>query len=344
MFTKSSSQQTQTRINNHGGQVLAAAKKYQIPISDWLDLSTGINPNSWPLTDVPKTCWQSLPDEHDDLNQAAQDYYQCDTLLPLPGSQAGIQILPRLRSPSRVLIRNNSYAEYARNWRVAGHQVTSALAEEFDSLICQHDIVVVINPDNPSGDVIPTETLLAWRHSLHKRGGWLIVDEAFVDVQPEKSMTRFAPLDSLIILRSLGKFFGLAGLRSGVIIADQTVLNEVENCLGPWAISHPSRWLSTQALRDTAWQEKTRITLHRESHQLKAIITPLSDSYLGGTALFQTLLCTNAKRVHHGLAESGILTRLLDDETGIRFGLPGSKQAESRLLTAVSQIVSNNKV
>ncbi|MFV2056182.1 MAG: threonine-phosphate decarboxylase CobD [Thiohalomonadales bacterium] len=331
-------QEIRPMSNKHGGQLLAAAKKYQIPLADWLDLSTGINPNPWPVPAIPEACWQRLPDDNDDLLQAAQHYYQCQSLLPLPGSQAAIQILPQLRPHCRVLIRSNSYSEHAKNWAAAGHAVTEADPMQFSSQINQHEVVVVINPDNPSGDLIATETLLAWRELLHARGGWLIVDEAFVDVQPEASLSRHAPLAGLIILRSLGKFFGLAGIRAGFIIAPQDILASINEYLGPWPLSHPSRWLSSRALRDSAWQSQTLLTLAVKAQRLKTIISNISERHLCGTSLFQTLRVTKAEKVHTFLAQQGILTRLLDDHSGIRFGLAGSELAEQRLRTAISHI------
>jgi len=327
----------------HGGQLLAAAKKFRIPRADWLDLSTGINPNGWPVPSIPPECWQRLPEDTDDqLTTATQRYYQCKSVIPLPGSQAGIQILPQLRSPCRVLVLANSYSEHAFHWQAAGHSVNSVTAADFSAQIDKHDVAIVVNPDNPSGELISTETLLDWHDSLSKRGGWLLVDEAFIDVNPENSLCPCSPLEGLLILRSLGKFFGLAGIRAGALIAEKNIIDQVGETLGPWSISHPTRWVSTQALLDTQWQADTRIQLKQQSQQLRSHLQKLNANSLNGTELFQTISMPDAATMYEQFARSGILTRLLNHQRGLRFGLPGSDTNMQRLVDAISQI-SNRK-
>jgi len=111
--------------------------------------------------------------------------------------------------------------------------------------------------NNPTGEVTPLHKLWAWHSELAARGGWLIVDEAFMDATPTDSLLstlpRFAQKalpPGLIVLRGLGKFFGLAGARVGFVGASPSFLEDLEDALGPWTISAPSRWLAIQALRD----------------------------------------------------------------------------------------------
>ena len=205
----------------HGGNLREAAQRYQIPLRDWIDLSTGINPNGWQPPPVPAHVWQRLPEENDGLLEAARTYYGQPHLLALAGSQAAIQSLPYCRAPARVGIVSPAYAEYEYCWRKAGHAVIMLGRDEVAAYLDSLDVLIVINPNNPDTYLHRCETLLAWQQQLARRGGWLIVDEAFMDSTPEDSLLQndLEPCPNLIVLRSLGKFFGLAGLRLGFLIA-----------------------------------------------------------------------------------------------------------------------------
>lgn len=212
---------------NHGGRILAAVEKYHIAKEDWVDLSTGLNPSAWPVPNIPDNIWQALPEECDGLQTAACQYYGCDACLPIAGSQAAIQTLPTLRSYSKVGVISPTYAEHEYNWQQAGHDVVQLSIAEVEHHIHVLDVLVVINPNNPTGEVIAIEQLLDWHQRLSSRDGWLIVDEAFMDVTPDKSLVSSGIKPGLIILRSIGKFFGLAGIRCGFVISDNELLQRL---------------------------------------------------------------------------------------------------------------------
>ncbi len=248
----------------HGGHLIDAATKYNIPVAQWLDLSTGINPNGWPIPDIPAQCWQRLPETSDALIPTARDYYQCQSILAVAGSQAAIQILPSLRGPSRVGVLVPAYAEHGYSWKKAGHQLIELAADTIDNQIDQLDVLIIINPNNPTAQQFSQQQLLSWHKKLAKRHGWLIVDEAFIDTDPNHSLSRHT-LKGLIILRSIGKFFGLAGIRSGFVITDESLLTALNEKPGPWTISHPSRFITSQALQDRHWQQTARHNLKKQS-------------------------------------------------------------------------------
>ena len=233
----------------HGGKLLAAAARYGIEPASWLDLSTGINPAGWPVPSIPPAVWQRLPEQEDGLVDAAAAYYGSAGVLPVAGSQAAIQALPRLRDACRVGVPHPAYAEHAHAWRAAGHAVVAwDAAMGVDAL----DVLVLVHPNNPGGQIYARAELLDWHARLAVRGGWLLVDEAFIDATPEASLAGLCPRPGLIVLRSLGKFFGLAGARVGFVLAEPAVLGALEARLGPWAVSAPSRWVARAALADTA--------------------------------------------------------------------------------------------
>lgn len=322
----------------HGGRVRAAAQRYGIPANDWLDLSTGINPHGWQVPAVPQEIWQHLPQDDDELNAAAQSYYGTSRLLAVAGSQAAIQTLPRLRAPARVALVAPSYAEHAHAWLRHGHQVMPMSAAEILDAGDSVQVAVVVNPNNPSGRLFHRDELLRLHEKLAARGGWLIVDEAFMDATPEHSLAAACPQAGLIVLRSVGKFFGLAGARVGFVLAEQKLLHTLAALLGPWPIAAPSRYITTLALHDSAWQQTTRHALAQAAQRLSALLKQHGLTPDGGCGLFQWVCCADAQSVHEQLAQRGILTRLFEQPQSVRFGLPRDEAQWTRLSVALSEL------
>ncbi|MEO6118569.1 MAG: threonine-phosphate decarboxylase [Methylotenera sp.] len=257
----------------HGGNLAAAAKQYGIPLESWLDLSTGINPNSYPMTDIPTSVWQKLPIADDGLIEAACAYYGCQFALPTAGSQAALKILPQLRATSKVAMPQLMYQEHANAWQRYGHEVMKFDVRPDEIIIKNADVVLLCNPNNPTATQFSKTELLSWHAQLAERGGWLIVDEAFIDVTPECSIAQHAHLKGLFVLRSLGKFFGLAGARVGFLLGTEQTLISAQKEFGPWTITGPSRLIAKQALTDKIWQEKMRILLLNSSQRLLKLLT-----------------------------------------------------------------------
>ncbi len=325
----------------HGGRLRAAAARYRIPVSDWLDLSTGINPRGWP---VPPGLgdWCRLPEDEDTLTGAALDYYgagsghDAASLLPVAGSQAAIAALPRLRPPCRVGVIAPGYAEHARAWQVAGHRVRPLAGDAIDAAVGDIDVLVLIHPNNPTGARFRRDRLQAWQARLAGQGGWLVVDEAFMDPTPEQSLAALGPRPGLILLRSIGKFFGLAGARVGFVLAWPALIRDLAAWLGPWCIANPSRQVAAAALTDRTWQAATRPGLIAAGERLAQLMRDAGLPPAGGTALFQWAPTPRAARLHEHLAQAGILTRRFDDPSALRLGLPGDEGAWARLEQALS--------
>jgi cobalamin biosynthetic protein CobC len=321
----------------HGGRLRLAARHYAIPLNQWLDLSTGINPNGWPVPALPAECWQRLPEDNDELLPAAQAYYQNTSILPVAGSQAAIQALPLLRPVCRVGLMHPAYAEHAASWQKTGHQLQQVDMANIDSQLEKLDVLIIINPNNPTGTLYPPQQLLDWHAKLSRRGGWLIVDEAFIDSLPDYSLSALASRPGLIILRSIGKFFGLAGIRCGFVIAEAELLQSLAEQLGPWTISHPGRYVAAKALADTDWQRKTALDLKLQTKRLRELLTEKGWPPQGESDCFQWLKTDHAASLHVLLAQQGILTRLFKDPASLRFGLPKDESAWQRLAQALSK-------
>lgn len=319
----------------HGGNLLAAAQRYGIPPQDWLDLSTGINPHGYPVPDIPAQAWQRLPQAEDALAEAARAYYRCPHVLPTAGSQAALQTLPWLRPQGRVALLQASYAEHRHAWQHSGHSVQAVSAQTLPEAADWADVVLACNPNNPTGHRFRPAQLLHMLERLSARKGWLVVDEAFMDATPEHSMAPLTDRPGLIVLRSLGKFFGLAGARVGFVLAWPALLRQLEAALGPWPISGPARHVAHAALLDAAWQQAMRTRLLHDSQRLHALLERHGLLPGGGSALFQWVTTPRAEFAHLKLARLGILTRLFADPPSLRFGLPGSEPEWDRLEQAL---------
>ncbi|NLD00471.1 MAG: threonine-phosphate decarboxylase [Gammaproteobacteria bacterium] len=328
----------------HGGRLNEAVKRWNIPHRQWLDLSTGINPNGWPVPNIPAQVWQRLPEADDGLKAIIREWsgipQQADCE-PVAGSQAAIMVLPRLRTPCRVGIPSVGYREHEYSWRQAGHQIVAITSAQTssndDSWLNELDVLVWINPNNPTGELIAPATLLRWQQRLQQRGGWLIVDEAFMDATPELSLCAYAGLPGLIILRSLGKFYGLAGVRAGAVLSEPSIIESLRQLLGPWSLSGPTRYVMAQALQDSAWHKQARLRLQKDTQRLAHILQTARLKSLGGTVLFQTVQTDTPLELAEQLAAQGILVRIFEQPGMLRFGLAANEQQWQRLVVALAR-------
>ena len=315
----------------HGGGVNVAAARYRLAPAQWLDLSTGINPNGWPVPTLPASAWNRLPEPDDELLAAARAYYNAPHVLPVAGSQAAILAIPTLRARSRIGILAPSYVEHAGAWRRAGHDVELLPHGNMAANISQLDVLVLVNPNNPTGSQFTVDELLCWHAELAAKDGWLVVDEAFMDASPDKSLAAFSARPGLIVLRSLGKFFGLAGARVGFVLADAGFLQRLGEVLGPWTVSGPARAVAALSLQDTAWQVMTRSRLVSDTQRLHAQLCASGLPPAGGSALFQWIITPQAAAIHDRLARQGVLVRLFTEPASLRFGLPANDDEWQRL-------------
>jgi len=309
----------------HGGKLREAMRRYGG--SDWIDLSTGINPVGYPAPALSPDAWQRLPEPDPALVRAACAYYDAPGLLPVAGTQAAIQALPRLRAPARVSVSAPSYAEHAHHWSRHGHLLHEVPYTALDAAVRDSDVVVVVNPNNPTGATVTPDQLLAWHAQLAARGGWLVVDEAFGDTAPALSVAAHADRPGLIVLRSVGKFFGLAGLRLGFVAAAPALLAQLEDLLGPWTVSGPAQEIALAALSDRGWQQATQGRLARDGKRMRTLLPGAS-----GTPLFHWWAHLQPEAFHEHMARRAIWVRLFrDGARGIRIGLPAAEAHWQRL-------------
>ena len=327
----------------HGGRRRAAARQFGIPEADWLDLSTGINPAGYPVPPIPDDVWNRLPEDDDGLLAAAARCYGSDRLVVLAGSQIAIQSLPWLVRRGRVGVLAPCYAEHAHHWTRAGHDVVPVIASALVDAANGCDVLVLCNPNNPDGRQFEPDVLLAVARALADRDGLLVVDEAFGDATPALSLASLAggpQAPNVVVLRSLGKFYGLAGARVGFAIASPARVEALREMAGPWPVSGPARFVAQRALADTAWQASARDTLWQSATRLAALLAPLAtfDGPPVATALFVWLPVADPLTYYTHFARQGILVRQFPEFMGLRFGLPGDATAWRRLAAAVETL------
>lgn len=316
----------------HGGRLGAARRRFPGAPEPFIDLSTGINPIPWPVPPLPPEAWTRLPEPEAlaALQQAAARAYGVADpamVVAAPGTQILIQLLPRLFPQQRLCILGPTYAEHAACWAEAGTQVqmvTDLAALDGPALLC--------NPNNPDGRRIPPQALA----ELAARGGFLLVDEAFADLEePPLSCAPLLPRPGLVLLRSFGKSYGLAGLRLGFALLEPAAAARLRAALGPWAVSGPAIAIGIAALSDTAWRQAAADRLQADAARLDALLSRAGLRVLGGTRLFR-LAEGDAAPWHDRLGRAGLLTRSFGfNPRWLRFGLPGDAAAWTRLAAAL---------
>ncbi|MGF6242452.1 cobalamin biosynthetic protein CobC [Paraburkholderia sp. GAS38] len=324
----------------HGGNLHEASQRYGIPYAQWLDLSTGINPQGYPVPPLPADAWRRLPDEGDGLAACAAHYYGAPDarhVLPVAGSQAAIRALPGLIPHATVAIAPLTYSEYAPAFERAGHRIVP-LDIACDALPDDVTHAVIVNPNNPTADHLSAAKLLQWHAQLTARGGTLVVDEAFADAMPGASLAACTNRAGLVVLRSPGKFFGLAGVRAGFVLSDPVLLGRLREILGAWTVSGPARHAVSAAFTDLTWQNQMRAQLAAQSARLTGLLQAQRFSP-HSTPLFAWTDDPRAAALHRELALRGIWTRLFPASASVRFGLPGSRDEWLRFEQALSESV-----
>jgi cobalamin biosynthesis protein CobC len=322
----------------HGGRLDEAARLFPDAPLPWIDLSTGINPHAWAGPRAAFAALRRLPDpaETSALEKAAAAAFNLPDaamLTAVPGAEAGLRLLPRLTDAASVGILGPTYGGHEEAWQAAGravHAVTSLAARP------DVDARVIVNPNNPDGRTIPPDEL----RRLANGPQLLIVDESFGDVAPHLSVARHAH-DRLIVLRSFGKFYGLAGVRLGFVIAGPNIIARVRAAFGDWPVSAEALAAGTRAYADHDWAEATRTRLQQDSQRLDLLLIRTGLSVLGGTILFRLCATPQAGLWFDHLARHGVLVRPFARQPDwLRFGLPGTEAEWARLEEALQRGIS----
>jgi cobalamin biosynthetic protein CobC len=259
-----------------------------------------------------------------------------ECVVPAPGTQILLAPVAALVRPGKAAVLGPTYGEFARAAALAGHDV----AEVQDiSQLRDADLAVVANPNNPDGRILKTDELLDLADARGSHG-LLVMDEAFMDVGPVgASLGGEVARRNIVVLRSFGKFFGLAGLRLGFALARPEITARLAAALGPWAVAGPAIAIGEIALADYEWAKVMRKRLDGEARQLDAALAGSRIEVVGGTSLFRLVRTSAADRLFHHLGRAGILLRRFPEHTAwLRIGLPGSESAWDRLRATLTEL------
>ena len=328
-----------SEIRDHGGSLGRAEARFPHAPRPWLDLSTGINARSYPLPPIPHSAFERLPEAADlaALAETAARAYGAASgadIACAPGTQILLPLVAGLAPAGRAGVLSPTYAEHRRAAALIGHQVDEvSTLEELSNC----DLAIVVNPNNPDGRVHRRADLLALADHLKSRAGILVVDEAFMDVGPQdERLDGDVSGRNIVVLRSFGKFFGLAGVRIGFAICDSALAATLRDRLGPWAVSGPALTIGRAALADLGWQAAMRADLHAHAKRLDAILAKAGFAIDGGTNLYRYVRHPTAQDVVEALGQRGILVRSFAfDRSAVRFGIPCSDPEFERLATAL---------
>lgn len=325
----------------HGGSLGRAHALFPNAPQPIVDLSTGINPHHYPLIELPSEAYTRLPEPSQiaELRRVAARAYGApspESVVCAPGTQILLPRVAALVKPGRAAVLGPTYQEHGRAAALAGHSVREVTS--FADL-AEADLAIVVNPNNPDGRVIARSDLLALAGELARRGGLLVVDEAFMDVGPrEESVSADIDAGGLVVLRSFGKFFGFAGVRLGFALAAQPQAKRLADELGPWAVAGPALEYGLTALADLGWQNGMRLRLSEDAARLDALFAHAGINVSEGTSLYRHFRVDPAKGLYRGLGEAGIFLRAFADRPEeLRCGLPGNEAEWARLETALMQ-------
>lgn len=323
----------------HGGNLEEAIKVYGGERSEWIDISTGISPFTEPIPELSLEDWQRLPEPSSlsELAYIAQRYYGADqNCVVTSGSQFVINHLPDLLEGD-VGIVEPTYGEYAGAFVRQNRDFTSI--SSIDD-IGDVQSIILANPNNPTGRIFSRNELLNLAAKLSARGGYLIVDEAFCDVCDQASMLSGNSIDNLLVLRSFGKFFGLAGARIGFVFAHDEILHQIEQLQGPWAVSGPSMAVAKHVLTSNHIHQDLLKKITNRHIEMVSVLADTGIEIIGGTKLFMLIRHDKAVDLHEHLLTHKILTRKFDYHSKwLRLGLTRNQEEDDRLKDAISSFV-----
>lgn len=317
----------------HGGNLAKARALFPEAPEPWIDLSTGINPYSYPHSPIPGNVFARLPEPSslEELKVIAARAYGAPSaghVAAGPGTQILLPIVAGLLAGQGAdrhgaAIFSPTYAEHARAAKMAGFDVVETVDPD---RLAEAKLAVIVNPNNPTGRIVGRAELLALAAVMRAKGGLLVVDEAFNDVSEAESVAGMVDDGGLLVLRSFGKFYGMAGLRLGFALSTPDVIRVIEERLGPWAVSGPALYVAGEALADVAWQEQMRDRLKSDADRLDALLSAARISVFGGTSLFRLVRDPRAQDLYQHLGRYGVMTRRFAERPDdLRIGLPGER-------------------
>ena len=331
---------------HHGGRLGAARATYSEAPQPWIDLSTGINPSSYPAPRARGVTLNRLPDiaELSRLESVAAAAFGVDDprrVVATGGTEPALRLLPYVLEQKLAIVAGPTYGSHRDGWARAGVPSQVVPDSQLAASVADRTALIVVNPNNPDGRVMERDRLRQLHGLVTARGGVLVVDEAFAEVTPESSVADIAgtgAAERLVVLRSFGKFYGLAGLRLGFVVGAPDLMARIRGAIGDWPVSVDALAAGLVAYADGSWAERMRVRLAKTARRLDRLLAGFGFEVVGGTSLYRLVRAADAPGRFERLAAAGILTRPFQhDATLLRFGLPADADAWRRLTDALAR-------
>jgi cobalamin biosynthesis protein CobC len=332
------------RFAHHGGRLGAARSLFPDVPQPWIDLSTGINPRAYPAPRASLRSRNLLPEptELARLEALAAAAFGVDDparVVATAGTECALRLLPQIVNLEAAAIVGPTYGSHADAWTRAGALTHTISLDEVHAHAQRALCLTIVNPNNPDGRIVERARLIELHDSLGRHGGTLVVDEAFADIAPEASVAAEAGTPAaprLVVLRSFGKFFGLAGLRLGFIVAATPLAANVRGLIGEWPVSSDAIAAGLAAYADKRWAQHERAALQKAAQRLDRLLASSGFELAGGTSLFRLARAPDARERFARLLAAGILVRPFDFAPDLlRFGLPRGRDQWRRLAAAL---------
>ncbi len=347
-------------IQQHGGNLREISQRYGIPEEEILDFSASINPLG-----PPKRALRAILDGMEGLvhypeidgitlreRLAGVEGLSIENILVGNGSSEFIYLVPRVLSPKRALVPAPSFSDYGRALRLAGCEVNPfplAEANDFrldserliDALEERVELVVLCNPNNPTGACLPPRELLCAVEAAAERGITFLCDEAFIDFVPDGTIRRkVKEFSNLLVLRSFTKFYGIPGLRAGALYGPETLIGKIVERQEPWTLNTLARSAVMECFEDEAYREETLSLMDEERTFLSRELAALPGMTVFPSAANFLLLKTASpmpepERLFTVLLRAGILVRSCASFSGLGprfFRVAVRSPEENRLL------------
>lgn len=328
---------------HHGGRLVEARSLFPEVRQPWVDLSTGINKRSYPAPRATATARNRLPERLHlvELEETAAAAFQVEDpsrVVAVAGTELALRLLPYALNLQEAAILGPTYGSHVDSWARAGSSAREVTDSTLEPYLARSIALTIVNPNNPDGRILSRGRLLQLHQRVEQQAGALIVDEAFVDTDPSLSVSGIAGgpgAQRMIVLRSFGKFYGLAGVRLGFIIAAPALARRVRSMLGDWPVCADALAAGRVAYADREWAARTRLSLARSAARLNTLLVRGGFEIIGGTSLYCLVRAVDARQRFLRLLQSGILVRPFDhDETLLRFGVPHGRLEWERLAAA----------
>ncbi len=347
----------------HGGKIFAAARELNVDISEIIDFSANINPfvTTEKLESWAKNAWRKIPHYPDVDYTSEREFFSAyhnvkpEQIVLGNGAASLISLIVRAIKPKTALITAPAFAEYSRALvqqkaaieSVAVRHDLSLDLDLFFQKAVDKEIAFLTTPNNPTGKLLDKKELIG--HLQRAQDGSktiFVLDEAFVDFTDEgeaNSLTsELDDLSNLIVLRSLTKFYGIAGLRLGYMLTSNSeILNTVKSLQTIWNVNIMATEIAMAAMKDKEFYQRSRASIIELKQNFRTELLNIGiESYSSQANYF--LIQTNSQKMYSELYKMGILIRNCDNFDGLdgnyyRLAVK-SKEQNQRLLSALKKI------